>query len=158
MAVPHPGLPIAIVQPHLKITLIDSIRKKLAFVDNIITKLNLHDTKVLNMRAEDLGRDKIFREKFDVATARAVAYLPTLVEYTLPLVKVGGIFIAQKSASDEEIQAARQAIRTLGGQIKEIKKYQLPGLDERALIIIEKIEKTPEIFPRLANEIKSDPL
>ncbi|MFZ2038394.1 MAG: 16S rRNA (guanine(527)-N(7))-methyltransferase RsmG [Minisyncoccia bacterium] len=153
-----PGLPIKIAQPELNMTLTDSTGKKVNFINNVIQKLGLKGTIAINNRAEEIGQSDRYREKFDVALARAVAYLPVLCEYTLPLVRVGGIFIAQKAVSDSEVEDSKRAIEILGGKIKEIIKIDVAGLTDRQLIIIEKIRETPDEFPRLPGLPKQNPL
>ena len=153
-----PGVPIKIAVPKLNITLLDSSKKKVKFLNETIKELDLENIKALGERAEDLGMDKNYREKYDVAISRAVALLPVLVEYCLPFVKVGGIFIAQKSQNDEEIKSAERAISLLGGKIKEISTIKIEGLPDRSLIIIEKISKTTANFPRKPGVASGDPI
>ncbi|MEI7480079.1 MAG: 16S rRNA (guanine(527)-N(7))-methyltransferase RsmG [bacterium] len=153
-----PGLPIKIARPDLNLTLTDSVGKKIFFIDEVIKKLDLKNTIAINNRAEELGRSDRYREKFDVATARAVAHLSVLCEYVLPLIKIGGIFIASKIVSNEEIEQAGTAIRLLGGKIKEIIPITYPDLPNRQLIIIEKISETPDAFPRTVGIPSQDPL
>lgn len=156
-----PGVPIKIARPDLSLTLTDSVGKKVTFLTELASNLELTETKTFNCRAEDLGKDKRYRESYDMATARAVAYLPTLCEYVLPLVKVGGIFIAQKSLHDEkhtEISDAMNAIGLLGGEIEEVIKIDLPFTGERHLIVIKKVSPTPKVFPRANGAPKQDPL
>jgi len=153
-----PGLPIKIVRADLNLTLTDSVGKKIFFIDEVIKKLDLKNTIAINNRAEELGRSDRYREKFDVATARAVAHLSVLCEYVLPLIKIGGIFIASKIANVEEIEQAGTAIRLLGGKIKEIIPITYPDLPNRQLIIIEKISETPDAFPRTVGIPSQDPL
>ncbi len=143
-----PGLPIKIVRPEINMTLLESILKKTSFVNQVIKTLNLSKIKAINGRAEEAGQDLRYREQFDVAVARAVAELSVLVEYTLPFVKIGGIFIAQKKTAQEEIDKAGKAIETLGGQIKDIIPVTILGLEHRQIVIIEKIKETPEKYPR----------
>lgn len=149
-----PGLPIAIMMPNLQVTLLESIGKKTTFLNQIVEKLNLQNVTVINGRAEDVISEKNLREQFDVAVARAVAELRMLVEYTLPFVKVGGIFIAQKSAGETEVAHAQNALTTLGGKIVK----QIPLADDRQLIIIEKAKATPADYPRRAHIIAKKPL
>ena len=153
-----PGLPIKIAMPKLNVTLLDSSKKKVKFLTETIKELELENIKARDERAEDLARDRNFREKYDIAISRAVALLPTLVEYTLPFVKVGGIFIAQKSKNEDEIKSAENAIKILGGKIKEIIPIQIGDLPERSLIIIEKISRTPLEFPRKPGIASKEPI
>ena len=156
-----PGLPLKIARPDADIIFLEAVRKKTDFIDHIIEKLGLTEAQTANRRAEDLGRDKDYREQFDVATARAVAYLPTLVEYALPFLKEGGIFIAQKGFNEnfaEELAAADLALKTLGGKVREVREIELPGVDRRALVIIEKFLPTPAEYPRPDGIPKQKPL
>jgi 16S rRNA (guanine527-N7)-methyltransferase len=134
------------------------VGKKINYLEETITKLGLGGIEALNGRAEDLGQQKNYREHYDIVTARAVALLPVLCELALPLVKIGGLFIAQKTVRAEEIASAENAILELGGKIQEIKKYTLPGTEERALIIIKKVSDTPDNFPRVYNLLTKNPL
>ena len=147
-----PGFPIKIARPDLTVVLVEATRKKCDFMTAIIKELKLYNVFVVNARAEEVGRDPDHREYYDVAVARAVADLPVLVEYLLPLVKVGGKAIAQKSRNvAEEIERAESAILVLGGLDAEVKPITVPGLpDERNLIVIDKLAATPEEYPRRA--------
>ncbi len=153
-----PGVPIKLAVPKLNITLLDSSKKKVKFLNETIKELGLENIKAISERAEDLGMDKNYREKFDVAISRAVALLPVLVEYSLPFIKVGGIFIAQKSQNEEEIKSAERAISLLGGKIKEIIPIKIESLPDRSLIIIEKISKTTSNFPRKPGIASKEPI
>lgn len=153
-----PGVPIKIAVPKLNITLLDSAKKKVLFLKEAIKTLELENIKAYAERAEDFAQDKSHRERFDVAISRAVALLPVLAEYSLPFVKVGGIFIAQKSQSKEELKSAENAIKILGGKIKEIIPIKIENLPERSLIIIEKISRTPNEFPRKPGVASKEPL
>lgn len=153
-----PGLPIKIARPDIYVTLIDSVGKKIDFIKHIIEILKLQNTQALVARAEELGQNPEYREKFDVAVARAVAGLPTLVEYVLPLVKVGGLFIAQKNAGSDEIKNAEKAIEMLGGRIKSEINIDNPDLPDRLLLIIEKVSPTPQEYPRRTGKPLKNPL
>lgn len=155
-----PGLPLKIVQPELSVTLLDSTRKKLDFLDAVIGALGLQGIKTLHSRSEEAGRDNRHREKYDVVTARAVARLNVLSEWLLPLVKPGGVAIAMKSAAaDEEIAEAENAVKALGGQIERVSIVVIPGTDiERKIVVIRKVQATPAKYPRIAAEIKARPL
>lgn len=143
-----PSIPLKIVRDDLSFNLIESTGKKCEFLKTVVEKLNLNCVQVLNIRAEDGAKDKSLREKFDVATARAVAKLNTLCEYCLPYVKVGGKFIAYKGA-DDEVKESLNAIKILGGEIEKTEKYFLPeGLGERCVIVIKKVAPTPSKYPR----------
>ncbi len=145
-----PGLPLKIVHPKSLLTLVESIKKKAGFCQEVARVLGMKQVIVSSERAETLGQDWQYREFFDIALARAVASMPTLVEYLLPLVKVGGRVIMQKgSSAKSEAEAARNAIRLMGGKLLDLKQVVLPGLeDERYLVVIEKIKPTPAEFPR----------
>ncbi len=145
-----PGIPLKIAIPGLKVTLVESIGKKTDFCKYIIEKLNLKDIEVIQTRAEELARLPDYRERFDCATARAVAGMPALVEYLLPFVRVGGMMLAQKGESGPlEVQQAEKAIHLLGGRLRHIKKINLPRIvEDRYLISIDKISTTPGKYPR----------
>lgn len=154
-----PGIPLAIYDRTLQVTLFDSLKKRLTFLDEIIDTLNLTNCTTLHGRAEDLAHQS-FRESFDIATSRAVARLPILLEWTMPYVKVGGHMIALKGAIyEEEINESGKALKTLNGEISDIKKINLPTLDDtRAVVYIKKTAKTPKIYPRKPKVIKDNPL
>ena len=153
-----PGVAMLIARPDLKITLIDSTNKKLNVIRDILEKTEL-SADVIHIRAEVAGQDKSFREQFDFSTARAVSNLRDLSEYCLPFVKKGGTFISMKSAkADEEIAEARNAIRILGGEIKEKKTFELADSGERTIILIEKLSSTPAKYPRPSAKIAKFPL
>lgn len=154
-----PGIPLKIALPDLRVMLVETTGKKVAFLKQIIATLNLRDITAIQSRAEDLGRDPQYREQFDVASARAVADLAILSEYALPFVRVGGIFIAQKGVSvDEEVRRAEPALKVLGGRVREIVPVHLPELEPRHLLVIEKISATPKEFPRRAGIPERKPL
>ncbi|MDB5204646.1 MAG: methyltransferase GidB [Candidatus Taylorbacteria bacterium] len=153
-----PGLVIQILNPRLHVTLMDATGKKVEFLKHMVKILELKNTIAIQNRAEILGHNPSYRESFDVALSRAVALLPTLLEYVLPFVKVGGIFIAQKKDGLEEIETSAEAIKTLGGNIKEKIKIDSEILLERQLILIEKIKGTPKEYPRAEGLAKKRPL
>ncbi len=154
-----PGLPIKISMPEVEVTLLDSLAKRLKFLGSVIEKLGLTGVNLVHSRAEDGGRDKRYREKYDIATARAVAALPVLAEYCLPFVKVGGVFLAMKGKAEEEIEASEKAVALLGGTIEKTDTFTLPGTDmERTIVVIRKIRPTPARFPRKAGTPSKDPL
>ncbi len=143
-----PSLPLKIVRDDLNFTLIESTGKKCNFLNKVVENLALERVKVLNIRAEDGGRMKNLREKFDVCCARAVARLDVLSEYCLPFVKVGGLFIAYKGA-ESEVELAQKAIKELGGEIVEIKEYELPeNYGKRCEVLIKKVCAIPQKYPR----------
>ena len=153
-----PAIPLLIWRPDLQITLLDSLKKRLSFLEVVLSECAL-TAKTIHSRAEDGGRQPALREQFDLASARAVAALPMLAEYCLPLVKVGGSFLAMKGASgEEELAAARGAIKKLGGEYKETRTLHLPGGDTRTLILCKKISQTPTAYPRNGGKIAKSPL
>ena len=151
-----PGLPLKIYCPGLKTVLIDSIGKRVRFLEKVAAALGLDGIAVINGRAEELGRQKGQREAYDFVTARAVAKLASLAEYCLPLVKVGGTFLALKGSNYRtELEEAGPAIAILGGRLLKVRELQLPGSGEgRALIKIEKSKKTPAAYPRKGGAAK----
>jgi 16S rRNA (guanine527-N7)-methyltransferase len=153
-----PGLVLAIARQDCQVVLIESTRKKAEFLEDAIKELGLGNATVLPLRAEDVGRGKM-RESFDVALARAVALMPVLVEWLLPLVKVGGAALAMKGPKGkEELESARRAIRALGGGNSEILATQLPGAEGHVVIKIPKIAATPARFPRDPSLAKGKPI
>lgn len=155
-----PGLPIKIAFPHIKVVLLDSLNKRIKFLDKVIEELNLDNVFTLHGRAEDYAKKVEYREQFDTCVSRAVANLSTLSEYCLPFVKEGGNFISYKSAeSDEEISHSEKAINLLGGKINRVEKFVLPGSDmRRALVKIDKVKSTPKKYPRKAGMPGKEPL
>jgi 16S rRNA (guanine527-N7)-methyltransferase len=154
-----PGIPLKIVFPDLQLTLLETTGKKVDFLKHMIAQLKLENALAIQARAEDLGHDAAHRERYDVAVARAIAPMVTLAEYTLPLVCIGGMFIAYKGVDvDAEMQAASRAIEKLGGRVRKIVPVQLPGLEPRHLIVVEKTSATPEKFPRRAPLPKQKPI
>ena len=145
-----PGLPLKILYPRLQLTLVESVGKKAGFCLHIVEILGLQDVEVLHSRAEEVGQLPIHREKYDWAVARAVARLPVLAEYLLPLVQVGGSMLAQKGESGPaEAHAAENAINLLGGHIRQLLPVTLPGVvEERYLVLVDKIAATPPGYPR----------
>ena len=155
-----PGLVLKIVFPELRVTLSDSLQKRLRFLEDVIAKLGLQEVETIHGRAEDLGHQKNLRESFDFSTSRAVANMSTLSEYDLPFVKKDGYFIAYKSGKvDEELATAESAIRKLGGKLEQEVEYMLPESDiRRSLITIRKAKETPKTYPRKAGTPAKDPL
>ncbi len=153
-----PGVPLKIVKDDIKITLLDSLNKRIIFLSEVIKEIGISDAEAIHGRAEVLGRDKNFREKYDFVISRAVASLKVLSEYALPFVKEGGYFISLKAFEiDEELNNAKQMIGNLGGKIEEIKELSIPFSDViRKLVIIKKISKTPKEFPRNNKKIKEN--
>lgn len=155
-----PGVPLKIYCPSLKVTLVDSLGKRLRFLQQVIDELGLKGIRCEHLRAEDAGRSKKHREQYDYVTARAVARLSVLSEYCLPLAKKGGQFIALKgSRFAEEIEEGEAAVKILGGKIISAEPVKLPGLDDgRAIIKIAKIKATPAQYPRKAGTPEKQPL
>lgn len=154
-----PSLVLKILRPDLSFDLFESVGKKCEFLRVVVDKLGLQEMYIYNLRAEDCGRDKKFREKYDHATARAVARMNTLSEYCLPFVKVGGTFIAYKGGNQEEMDEAKGAYKILGAREKARIAYELPeNYGERTLAVIEKISPTPLKYPRGQGKERKDPL
>lgn len=154
-----PGLVIAAARPDVKVTLLDSTGKKLKVVNDIGEKMGLSNYEILNMRAEEAGQKKEYREQFDFATARAVAELRVLSEYCLPFVKQNGYFISMKGAlADKEIENAFTALKTLSGKIEEKYNFNLCDAGERNIIMIKKISQIPTKYPRVSAQIAKKPL
>jgi 16S rRNA (guanine527-N7)-methyltransferase len=155
-----PGFPLKIIFPSMHLTLLESVGKKVDFCRHMVEILQLENVEVLNMRAEDLGQNPHYREKFDWAVARAVASMPILMEYLLPLVRVGGAVLAQKGENAHaEAQTAEKAILLLGGNLRRITKITLPGVvEERFLVVVDKKAATPSQYPRRAGLPSKKPL
>ena len=154
-----PGLVIAAAYPDVDVTLLDSTGKKLKAVENMAEEMGVKNVKILHSRAEDAGKNPEFREKYDFATARAVAELRVLLEYTLPFVKKDGYFLSLKGATaKEEIDGASNSFKTLGGKIDSINDFTLPGGDKRAIIKVKKISQTSPKYPRPSAQISKKPL
>ena len=155
-----PGLALKIYRPDLQVTLMDSLAKRLAFLQELIDELGLVGVQVCHMRAEDAGRALAHREKYDIVTARAVARLSVLVEYALPLVKTGGYFVAMKGPKyEEEMVDAKRALQKLNGRLDEVVPAVLPGLDDgRAILYIKKMSACLSIYPRRAGTPEKNPL
>lgn len=155
-----PGIPLKILYPSLSLTLVESVGKKAEFCRHIVKTLNLDKVEIVQARAEEIGQMKKFREKFDWAVARAVANLPILVEYLLPLAKVNGSVLAQKGESGPaEAQASEKAIHVLGGHLRQLIEVTLPGVaEDRYLIVIDKVAVTPPNYPRRVGVPSKNPL
>ena len=153
-----PALPLKIVRPDLKITMVDSLNKRIGFLNDVIEKLNIGGANAVHSRAEDFAKNN--REKFDAAVARAVAPLNTLVEYLLPFVKVGGVCIIYKSSKlAEELKNSQKAIEILGSKVEMIEKYYIEEKElEREILILKKIKNTPPKYPRDKNKPKLNPI
>lgn len=155
-----PGIPLKIAFPKISITLLDSLNKRIKFLDEVIGQLNLKDIHTVHGRAEDLGRNKDYREKFDLCVSRAVANLSTLSEYCMPFVKIGGFFISYKSGKiEEELRQANGALKLLGGKIDNTVLFKLPKDDgDRCLVQIKKTEPISKKYPRKAGLPGKEPL
>ncbi len=154
-----PGLPLKIAEPSIKLTLLDSLLKRLNFLENVCQNIGV-DAKFVHGRAEELGNDINYREQYDIAVSRAVAPLNILMEYDMPYVKTGGVMIALKGpAAYDEIEQAKNAVKELGGEIERTEEIILPETDlKHTIVIIKKISSTPEKYPRRAKKIERSPL
>ena len=155
-----PGIPLSIMNPTLKITLVDSLNKRLIFLEEVVKELGLNNIEIVHSRAEELGQNKKYREKFDISTSRAVANLSTLSEYLIPLIKIGGKVISMKAAgAQEEIKEANNAIKILGGEIDTIEEFYLPQSDiGRTIITIKKKKQTLSKYPRKPGTPSKEPI
>jgi 16S rRNA (guanine527-N7)-methyltransferase len=145
-----PGIPLKIILPKIQLTLVESVGKKAEFCRHVVNILDLQGVEVIQQRAEMLGQDPVYREHYDWAVARAVAVLPVLAEYLLPLVRVGGSMLAMKGESGPaEAHSAEHAIKVLGGHLRQLLPVTLPGVaEERYLIVVDKVAATPNAYPR----------
>lgn len=148
------------MQPELKVTIVDSLGKRLTFLQDLIEKLQLQDVTLVHGRAEDVGQNKLYREQFDIVTARAVANMAVLSEYCLPLVKKSGYFVALKGPkAEKELQDGQKAISLLGGKVIQTEELQLPtSSEERTLILVQKVKATPKKYPRQAGTPHRKPI
>ena len=155
-----PGIPLKIAFPHLKVVLLDSLNKRINFLNEVIAKLDLKEIHTIHGRAEEYARKPEYREQFDLCVSRAVANLSVLSEYCIPYIRIGGIFIPYKSGDiDEEVAASRKAVDILGGQIDHVEKFQLPYTDiHRSFVFINKIKNTQKKYPRKAGTPAKEPL
>lgn len=155
-----PGIPLKIVFPELEITLMDSLNKRVLFLQDVISSLQLENIEAVHGRAEEAARNKKYRESFDLCVSRAVANISTLSEYCLPFVKIGGSFISYKSSTiEDELEDGKKGIAILGGKVKDVYKFTLPDSElQRSFVIIEKEKKTPKAYPRKAGTPSKDPL
>ena len=155
-----PGIPLKIAFPHLKVTLLDSLNKRIKFLNEVIDLLELNDIKAIHGRAEDYAKQAEYREQYDICVSRAVANLATLSEYCLPYVKMDGLFVPYKSGEiDEELKSSEKAVSILGGKVEEVVKFQLPGTDiGRSFVKIHKIKETKKKYPRKAGMPTKEPL
>lgn len=155
-----PGIPLKIADETFDITLLDSLNKRILFLDNVIEKLKLNNIETIHSRVEDAAINPQYREKYDIATSRAVAQLNVLLEYLLPLVKVGGKCICMKGGNlEEELENSKKALEILGGKVEKIESFELPNSDiKRNIIIIKKVSHTPKAYPRKAGTPSKKPL
>ena len=155
-----PGIPLKIAFPHLKITLLDSLNKRINFLNEVVETLGLENVETCHGRAEDFGHRKEYREQYDLCTSRAVANLSTLSEHCVPFVKIGGQFVSYKSGNvDNELRESEKAIRILGGEIGKVCSFVLPETDfARTLVPIKKMKSTGKKYPRKAGTPSKEPL
>ncbi len=155
-----PGIPLAIMDPTNHFTLVDSLNKRISFLNEVKEKLNLKNIETIHLRAEELGQNKFYREKYDIAVSRAVANLTVLAEYLLPTVKVGGKIICMKGSQiEQELKEAEFAIKELGGTVASQKEFYLPQTDmKRNIIVIQKVKNTALKYPRKAGLPSKQPL
>lgn len=155
-----PGIPLKIILPNLQVVLMDSLKKRLDFLDLVINDLCLENIKTVHARVEDFGQDIRFRQSFDTVSSRAVARLPVLVEYAIPVLKVNGLFLAPKGLqADQELSESHKALEVLGGKIEGIQYFKLgEGAEHRAVILIRKIHETPSLYPRQAGTPSKKPI
>lgn len=155
-----PGIPLKIVFPELEITLMDSLNKRVLFLQDVISSLQLQNIEAVHGRAEEAAKNKKYRESFDLCVSRAVANISTLSEYCLPFVKIGGSFISYKSSTiEDELKDGKKGIDILGGKVKDVYKFTLSDSKlQRSFVIIEKEKKTPKAYPRKAGTPSKDPL
>ncbi len=155
-----PGIPVKILNENLNVTLVDSLNKRINFLNEVCKTLNLNNVELVHSRAEDLAKNKEYREKFDKTVSRAVANLSTLAEYDLPFIKNGGQMVAMKGFEiDEELKNAEKAINILGGKVKEVNKFNLIDTDnKRSIVVIDKIKATPKQYPRKAGKPLKEPI
>ena len=153
-----PGIPLKIAFPKIKITLVDSLNKRVMFLNDVVNQLGLEDVECVHARAEDLAKKKEYREEYDICVSRAVANLSTLSEYCIPFVKVGGNFISYKSGDcDEEINSSKAAIKKLGARISKVENFEIKDMG-RSFVVIDKISSTPSKYPRKAGLPSKEPL
>ena len=153
-----PSLPVCVVRNDLHPTLLDSLNKRLIFLEEVCKNIKVN-AKFVHARAEEAGQKREYREQYDIATARAVAHLRELSEYCLPFVKEGGIFVALKGYEiEDELEEAKYAISQMGGKVETIQKYELPRDNKRSIVVVRKFRQTPAKYPRMSAKIKKSPL
>lgn len=155
-----PSIPLKILKPGLKVTIVDSLQKRLNFLKDLISELGLTDVELVHSRAEDVGQNKLYRERFDIVTARAVARMSVLSEYCLPLVKKGGYFVALKGPkAEDELDDGKKALEVLGGKLIKDEELTLPeSEEERTLVLVQKVKSTPKKYPRQAGTPRRKPI
>ena len=155
-----PSIPLKILKPGLKVTIVDSLQKRLNFLKDLISELGLTDVELVHGRAEDVGQNKLYRERFDIVTARAVARMSVLSEYCLPLVKKGGYFVALKGPkAEDELDDGKKALEVLGGKLIKDEELTLPASEEeRTLVLVQKVKSTPKKYPRQAGTPRRKPI
>lgn len=154
-----PGIPLKIAFPHLRVVLLDSLGKRVKFLNHVIEELKLEEIEAIHGRAEDFAKNVKYREQFDLSVSRAVANLASLSEYCIPYTKIGGSFVSYKSVkAEEEIHNAEKAISVLGGKVENICKFELLDTGERTLVQIKKIRKTDKKYPRKAGMPSREPI
>ena len=153
-----PGIPLKIVYPHIHLSLVDSVGKRVNFLSEVVEKIGLEDVETIHSRTEDLAHNQKYREKYDLVTARAVASMNVLSEYCIPYAKIGGYFAAYKSGNiEEELNNAQNAVTTLGGKIEKTDVFDLYGMG-RSIVLIRKVKGTPKVYPRKAGTPSKNPL
>lgn len=155
-----PGIPLKIAFPHLKVVLLDSLNKRIKFLNTVIEELSLENIETIHGRAEDFAKQAEYREQFDLCVSRAVANLATLSEYCIPYVKRDGLFVPYKSGEiDQEVEQSKKAVHVLGGKIENVVKFQLPGTEiGRSFVNIKKVQNTAKRFPRKAGLPAKEPI
>ena len=155
-----PGIPLKIAFPHLKVVLLDSLNKRINFLNTVIAELGLENIETIHGRAEDFAKQAEYREQFDLCVSRAVANLATLSEYCIPYVEKGGMFVPYKSGEiDEEVEQAKKAVHVLGGKLEDVIKFQLPGTEiGRSFVVIKKVQNTAKKYPRKAGLPSKEPI
>lgn len=155
-----PSIPLKILKQGLKVTIVDSLQKRLNFLKDLISELGLTDVELVHGRAEDVGQNKLYRERFDIVTARAVARMSVLSEYCLPLVKKGGYFVALKGPkAEDELDDGKKALEVLGGKLIKDEELTLPASEEeRTLVLVQKVKSTPKKYPRQAGTPRRKPI
>ena len=155
-----PGIPLKIAFPGLEVVLMDSLNKRILFLEEVTEKLHLEGITAVHGRAEEMARKKEYREKFDLCVSRAVANLASLSEYCIPFVRKGGLFVSYKSGDvEDELKQSQKAVKLLGGSVRDVVKFQLPNTDMgRSLVVVEKVRATPRSYPRKAGTPGKEPL